>query len=108
MIEDYLPLVQGIIVAFLFLESSGPDEVNPDSAVRCMENIASSLLGLGQSDQLALRVHLTSIADEAEDPRYRDFVQALPDMIGLAAAPIPGLRQHVASRADRAPGMLMT
>ena len=81
MIEDDLPLVQGIIDAFLFLESSGPDEVNPDSAVRCMENICSSLLRLRRSDQLALRSHLATIADEAKDPAYRDFVRALPDMI---------------------------
>ena len=64
MIEDYVPLVQGIIEAFLFLESSGPDEVNPGSAVRCMENISSSLLGLQHSDQLALRSLLATIADE--------------------------------------------
>jgi hypothetical protein len=86
MIKDYLPLVKGIIDAFLFLESAGPDEVNPDSAVRCMENISSSLLGLRQSDQLALRSDFATIADEATDPTYRDFVRALPDMIGLSAS----------------------
>jgi hypothetical protein len=85
MIQNSLPLVHGIIDALLFLESSGPDEVNPDSAVRCMENISSSLLTLEQSDQLALRSHLEKVADEAQDPAYRDFVRALPDMIGLAS-----------------------
>lgn len=90
MMQDYLPLVYGIIDAFLFLESSGPDEVNPDSAVRCMENISSSLLTLRQSDQLALRSHLATIADEAKDAAYRHFVRALPDMIGLAAYPLSG------------------
>ncbi len=90
MIEDYIPLIQGVIDAFLFLESSGPDELNPDSAVRCMENISSSLLRLRQSDQLTLRSHLATIADEATDPAYRDFVRALPDMIGLAAPPLSG------------------
>jgi hypothetical protein len=82
--EDCIPLIHGIIDAFLFLESSGPDEVNPDSAVRCMENISSSLLRLQHSDQLALRSHLATMADESTDPAYRDFVRALPDMIGLA------------------------
>jgi hypothetical protein len=90
MIEDYLPLVQGIIDALLFLETAGPDEVDPDSAVRCMENIASSLLELRPADQLALRSHFAAIAAEAEDPAYRDFVRALPDMIGLAAPPLSG------------------
>jgi hypothetical protein len=86
MIQNNLPLIHGIIDAFLFLESSGPNEVNPDSAVRCMESISSSLLALGQSDQLALRSQLVKIADDAEDPAYREFVRALPDMIGLASA----------------------
>jgi hypothetical protein len=90
MMEDCIPLIQGVIDAFLFLESSGPDEVNPDSAVRCMENISSSLLRLRQSDQLALRSHLATIADEATDPTYRDFIRALPNMIGLAAPPLSG------------------
>lgn len=86
MIQNYIPLVRGLIDAFLFLESSGSDEVNPDSAVRCMENISSSLLTLEQSDQLALRSQLEKIADNAKDPAYGDFVRKLPDMIGLASA----------------------
>ncbi len=85
MIHNYFPLIRGIINAFLFLESAGPNEVNPDSAVRCMEDIASSLLGLERSDQLALRSHLEKMADEEQDPAYRNFVRALPDHIGLAS-----------------------
>jgi hypothetical protein len=85
MIQNYLPLVRGLIDALLFLEFSGPNEVNPDSAVRCMESISASLLALEQSDQLALRSDFQSIADKATDPTYRDFVRALPDMIGLAS-----------------------
>ena len=85
MIQDNLPLVHGIIDAFLFLETSGPDEVNPDSAVRCMENMAASLLALEHSDQLALRSHLEKIADDSQDQSYRDFVRALPNTIGLAS-----------------------
>jgi hypothetical protein len=85
MIQNCLPLVHGIIDAFLFLEESGPNEVNPDSAVRCMENISSSLLELGPSDQIALRSQLDKIAHDAQDSAYRTFVHALPDMIGLAS-----------------------
>ncbi len=85
MIQNYLPLIRGIIDALLFLESAGPNEVDPDSAVRCMENIASSLLALEESDQLALRSHLERIADEEQDLAYKNFVRALPDKIGLAS-----------------------
>jgi hypothetical protein len=85
MIQDDFPLVQGLIDAFLFLESSGPDEVNPDSAVRCMESMTSSLLILSTSDQLILRSHFLKISTDAKDQRYKDFVATLPDMIGLAS-----------------------
>ena len=85
MIQNYFPLIRGIINAFLFLDSAGPNEVNPDSAVRCMEDIASSLLALQKSDQLALRSHLDKIADDEQDIAYRNFIRALPDKIGLAS-----------------------
>jgi hypothetical protein len=85
MFENYFPLIHGIIDAFIFLESSGANEVNPDSAVRCMENISSSLLTLGRSDQITLRLHLQRIAEEAGDRTYGKFVREMADMIGLAS-----------------------
>jgi hypothetical protein len=85
MIQNYRPLIHGLIDAFMFLESSGADEVNPDSAVRCMENISSSLLELEPSDQLALRLEFVEIAASTADPRYSDFVRSLPDSIGLSS-----------------------
>jgi hypothetical protein len=83
--KDDLPLIHALIDAFLLLESSGPDEVNADTAVRGMENMASSLLALERSDQLGLRTKLKEIAENAREESYRDFVRALPDMIGLAS-----------------------
>jgi hypothetical protein len=83
--KNDLPLVHALIDAFLLLETSGPDEVNADTAVRGMENMASSLLGLDHSDQLRLRAMLEDIAMDAQEQGYRDFVRGLPDMIGLAA-----------------------
>jgi hypothetical protein len=85
MMNNYLPLVHGIIDALIFLESAGTNELNPDSAVRCMETISASLLVLERPDQLALRSHLEEIAAGAKDPVYKKFVQKLPDMIGLAS-----------------------
>jgi len=85
MIQNYLPLIHGLIDAFLFLESAEAKEVDPDSAARCMESISSSLLALGRFDQLALRSHLEEIAAGAHDHAYRDFVRALSDNIGLAS-----------------------
>jgi len=70
MIQNYLPLIQAIIDALLFLEDAAPNELDPDSAVRCMENMASSLLTLDVSDQLALRSHFDRIAGESQDAVY--------------------------------------
>src|SRR5215470_17294383 len=41
---DNEPLLKAIIVAMMFLEHSGPDEVDPDSAVKCLENMSYELL----------------------------------------------------------------
>lgn len=82
MIHDRL--IRAVAAAFMFLEASGPDEVNPDSAVRCMENMASSLLDLSLADQLELRRVFNMVADEFE-VFDRTFIRALPDMIGLAS-----------------------
>ena len=82
--NDYLPLVRALIDALLLLESAGPDEIDPDVAVRGMENIASSLHALEKSDQQTLRKQLLRIADEAQDETYGRFVRSLPDMLDLA------------------------
>lgn len=83
-ITDHLPLIRGLVDAFLFLESAGDDEVDPDAAVRCMENMSATLLNSSQADQLALRECLERIADDDSDPTYADFVRAVSDAIGLA------------------------
>lgn len=85
MIQNCLPLIHAIIDALLFLESAGPSEVEPDSAVRCMENIASSLLALDKSDQIALRSHFERIANANQDANYAKLVREMPDNIGLAS-----------------------
>jgi hypothetical protein len=85
MIKNHSPLVQALIEALLLLESAGPEEINPDTAVRGMENIASNILDLDESDQLELRAELVRIAEGAEDEVFGEFVRELPNMIGLAS-----------------------
>lgn len=84
MIQNNLPLIHALIDAFLFLEHSGDDDVDPDSAVKTMESMTAALLKLTPNDQVELRSSFGRIADDAEDRRYHDFVRALPDMIGLS------------------------
>jgi hypothetical protein len=83
--KECRPLILAVVEALLFLETAGSEEVNPDSAVRCMENIAASLLAADEGRQIGLREELGRIVEESVDPSYRSFVAALPDMIGLAA-----------------------
>jgi hypothetical protein len=85
MMQNHVPLIRAIIDAFLFLESSGDSDVNPDSAVRCMENMSSSLLALETSDQVVQRLNLQQISAASSDAAYSAFVRELPDMIGLAS-----------------------
>ena len=59
------PLVVALISAFLLLESCGPDEVNSDTAVRGMENMATCLLAWDDADQILLRTELQRIAESA-------------------------------------------
>lgn len=70
--------------AFLFLENSGDDEVDPDSAVKAMENISHDLHALSHADQLKFRQALAGIAQRESEP-WRTFVNGLADMIGLDA-----------------------
>jgi hypothetical protein len=81
--KDSLPLVRALVDALLLLETSGPDELDPDTAVRGMENVASSLLTLDVADQRALRDLFLRLADTAPDETYSKFVRGLPTMLGL-------------------------
>jgi hypothetical protein len=85
--NDDLPFIRALLDAFLLLESSGPNEIDPDTAVRGMENMAASLLALTQADQLVLRARLEDIAQSSQEEAYAKFVRELPDMIGLARRP---------------------
>lgn len=79
-------LVSALVDALRFLEFSSDEEVNPDSAVRCMENIASNLLKLDIEKQVALRAIFLRLSElpEEDDP---EFVSGIPDMAGLANLP---------------------
>jgi hypothetical protein len=51
-----------------------------------MENMTFCVLKLDRADQISLRRDFEAIGDAEEDPAHRDFVRALPDMMGLAAS----------------------
>ena len=77
------PLVQALVQAFLFLETSDEDQVDPDAAVGCMENMSASLLSLPEAGQLEVRDEMKKLAEDSKDLAYKTFVAGLPNMIGL-------------------------
>lgn len=83
--KDHIPLCLAVIDALLLLESASPEEIDPDVAVRGMENIGSSLMKLDDDDQRSLRLDFQRIADQSHDDVYASFVRAVSDMVGLAS-----------------------
>ncbi|MGQ0799432.1 MAG: hypothetical protein ACT4NL_04875 [Pseudomarimonas sp.] len=81
--KNPVPLCMAIIDALLVFETSSAEEVDPDIAVRAMENMGSSLQQLDHEDQRELRHLLYGIAEHATDARYGEFVKSVPDMLGL-------------------------
>lgn len=81
--RNNVPLCIALIDALLVFETSTADQLDPDIALRAMENIGSSLQELDLEDQCELRHLLYSISEHAADIPYREFVRAVPDMLGL-------------------------
>jgi hypothetical protein len=89
------PLILAVIDAFLLLEMCGEDEIDRETAERATDNICANLMGLRHDDQVELREQLSDIAEQSDDPAFREFVSAIPDMVGLAN-PNPG--EHLSWR----------
>ncbi|MEM9204018.1 MAG: hypothetical protein AAGC53_20450 [Actinomycetota bacterium] len=82
-IQNQMPLVEAVVRALLLLETSSEREIDPDVAVRGMEDIAASLLALDEEDQRLLRTALFALSASTEEPSYRRFIAGVGDMIGL-------------------------
>jgi hypothetical protein len=83
------PLILAVIDAFLLLELCGEEEIDRMTAAQATENIAANLMRLRHDDQVELRTQLSEIADDSDDPTYRDVVASIADQVGLAN-PRPG------------------
>lgn len=82
MVKDQKPLLRAILAAFYALEDGSNDDIDPDWAVKAMENISWELIQLADADQRALRADFLALADEHDEPR-RSFIRAFPDSINL-------------------------
>jgi hypothetical protein len=59
-------LARSVIEAALFLETSGDDVVDPDTAVRALEGIAHELASTSEAERLALREVLDELIPEEQ------------------------------------------
>jgi hypothetical protein len=80
---DSEPLLKAIIAAMMFLEHSGPDEIDPDSAVKCLENMSYELLQLAGSDRREFLELIERIANQMPEERQRGFIRDIPRMTGM-------------------------
>ena len=80
---DSEPLLKAIIAAMMFLEHSGPDEVDPDSAVKCLENMSYELLQLAGSDRKEFLELIERVANQMPEERQRGFIRDIPRMTGM-------------------------
>ncbi|MEV0842265.1 hypothetical protein AB0I55_22345 [Actinocatenispora sera] len=76
-------LIGALVESLMFLEDSNPEEVDPDSVVRAMENIMAPFHELEEDQQLALRDRLAQISRQENDNYDSRFIAGVADMIGL-------------------------
>lgn len=80
-------LCRAIFWSACFLEMSADDVVDPDSAVKALEDIASTLLQSTEEEKLmfaeACAEEAVKLQEKAGDERTAKFVRGLPEAMGL-------------------------
>lgn len=66
-----------------FFESCDDDDLNPDDAVRQMEWIAHVLGEQSQEDRELILTVVHEMAENAERPEIREFLETFPENMGL-------------------------
>ncbi len=74
-------LAKAILETAAFLELSGEEAINPDAAVRALEDLGFLLSGCTPDEKAALKRAAQSLASEgADEERRRFFGRALQDL----------------------------
>jgi hypothetical protein len=81
------PLIKAIISAMLLMEQRGSEEIDPDTAVRGLENIAYELLKLTGTDRAEFLTALERVAESTPDKLEAGYVRSIPFRIGMSAVP---------------------
>ena len=78
-----LPLAEAVIYLMAFLELADEDTIDPDSAVRAMENANHDLLRLSREQREALAAHAERLAERESRPEMAEFLRAFAEAGGL-------------------------
>jgi hypothetical protein len=76
-------LVKTVVDMAIFLEFTNPDLIDPDTAVRGMEQMAAELQLMEKGDQAKFVALLKELSNTYPDGRERSFVEALAELFGL-------------------------
>jgi hypothetical protein len=76
------PLVRAIVAAMMLMEECGPDEIDPDTAVRGLENMGYEILQLSGDDRGEFLELIERMA-QSSDSHTAEFIRAIPFSIGM-------------------------
>ncbi|MET8353630.1 MULTISPECIES: hypothetical protein [unclassified Micromonospora] len=78
-------LIESLLACLAFLEQSDSDTVDPDSAIRALEDVAYPLQSLSDADRRSLLAMFERVAAEETDTGWREFIRLQPRGLGLMA-----------------------
>lgn len=83
-IDPLVPVLVGLVVDIVWwLDSCGDEEVDPDSAVKMMENVAWIMGELPADQQQRLIEALSKLAEAEQDPARAKQLRSFPFACGL-------------------------
>jgi hypothetical protein len=77
-------VLEALVDCLAFIEQSPDDVIDPDAAVRALEDVASRLAALAPREREPLLRRLRALAEEADAPR-REFIERMPESLGLTS-----------------------
>ncbi len=80
---NYELFMEAVVDALLFIDFSGPETVNEDSAVQIMEQIVATLQKLSPTDKDQFLSYLNRRASQAEGEKERRWLETLAEDMGL-------------------------
>jgi hypothetical protein len=86
--DPLVPLLAGLVVDMIgWLDDCDDDEVNPDSAVKMMENATWVLVNLPHEQRGRLLLAIEDMASAEDDPWRRQRLVEFPFACGLVEDP---------------------